>query len=247
VRAVPDPAPGRPGRLVVVVGTGTEVGKTWVSAVLLGRLREEGHAVSARKPAQSFDPDADPGSTDAAVLGRATGEPAEVVCRPSRWYPVAMAPPMAAESLGCPGFSVADLAAEVEWPPVAPGSARPVIGLVETAGGVRSPQADDGDAVDLVRLLSPDVVLLVADAGLGAVNAVRLCVDALSRVCATAPAGAGPPSWTSSPVRLVVVLNRFDPADGVHRSNRAWLAGRDGLGVVVVPGEEGELCRRVLA
>ena len=51
---------------------------------------------------------------------------------------------------------------------------------METAGGVRSPQADDGDAVDLVRLLAPDLVVLVADAGLGTINAVRLCVDALA-------------------------------------------------------------------
>lgn len=238
--------PDRPDRLVVVVGTGTGVGKTWVSAGLLGHLRASGHPVRARKPAQSFDPGDDPGSTDAAVLGQAAGEPAEVVCPPGRWYPVAMAPPMAAAALGRPAFTVADLVTEVAWPAAAPGGPRPTVGLLETAGGVRSPQADDGDAVSLVRLLLPDVVVLVADAGLGAVSGVRLCVDALMGVCATALPGAVVPQVGSGAVRLVVVLNRFDPADDLHRRNRAWLAERDGLFVVATPGEEDELCHSVL-
>ena len=41
----------RPDLLIAVVGTGTEVGKTWVSAHLLRDLRAEGHRVAARKPA----------------------------------------------------------------------------------------------------------------------------------------------------------------------------------------------------
>ena len=51
----------RPRRLVLVVGTGTDVGKTWVSAHLLATLRAAGLTVAARKPAQSFDPADDPG------------------------------------------------------------------------------------------------------------------------------------------------------------------------------------------
>jgi dethiobiotin synthetase len=220
----------RPARLVAVVGTETEVGKTWVTARLAVALADAGHAVAARKPAQSFDPADDPATTDAAVLGASTGEPAEAVCPRARWYAAAMAPPMAARALGRPGFTVGDLAAEValSWP--LEGTAE--VGLVETAGGVRSPQADDGDATDLLRLLSPDAVVLVADAGLGVINAVRLCTGAL--------AGLGGP-------RPVVVLNRFDAADAVHRANRAWLADHDGLATLALPGTEKALCRAVLS
>ncbi|MGH9091781.1 MAG: ATP-dependent dethiobiotin synthetase BioD, partial [Acidimicrobiales bacterium] len=110
-----EPAP-RPDRLVMVVGTGTGVGKTWVSARLLERLRAAGHPVAARKPAQSFHPQDHPEGTDAAVLGRATGEPAGEVCPPARWYPVAMAPPMAAVRLGRPQLFWDDLVAGVTWP-----------------------------------------------------------------------------------------------------------------------------------
>lgn len=212
----------RPGRLVAVVGTGTDVGKTWVSARLLAGLRDRGSSVAARKPAQSFDPADDPLSRDAAVLGSASGEAPETVCHPERWYEVALAPPMASEELGRPRFTIADLAGELRWPESIQAEGPVDVGLVETAGGLRSPVAADGDCLDLCAALSPDLVVLVADAGLGTINAVRLTVDAL------APVG----------VPVLVVLNRFDPAIGVHVHNRDWLRTNDGLRVLVTPGDE---------
>lgn len=220
---------------MLVVGTGTEVGKTWVSARLLARLRAGGHPVAARKPAQSFDPGDDPGETDAAVLGRATGEPARDVCPPGRWYPVAMAPPMAAAELGRPAFTLADLVGEVRWPGSLAGGDPAGVGLVETAGGVLSPQAADGDAAAMARLLRPDVLVLVADAGLGTIHAVRACLPALA---AAAEVGRAP--------RTVVVLNRFEPGATLHRRNVEWLRRHDGLDPVVLPGGEDRLVAAVL-
>lgn len=198
----------RPDRLVVVAGTGTEVGKTWVAAQVLGTLRSSGTVVSARKPAQSFDPD-DPHPTDAEVLAAATGEPAGEICGDSLSYPIALCPPMAAEALGRPVPTLADLVAACWWRAPAPG-----IGVVELAGGLRSPQAGDGDGVSVIESLAPDAVLLVADAELGTINSVRLSVSAL-----------GP----ARPV--LVVLNRYRKTDPVHRRNRKWLADRDGFTV----------------
>jgi dethiobiotin synthetase len=196
----------RPEVVVVVVGTATEVGKTFVAAALLRGLRAEGVAVAARKPVQSFAP-GDP-STDADVLAEASGDEPGAVCPRESSFPVPMAPPMAAELLGRPPFTVADLAAAVWWPEGV------AVGVVETAGGTRSPIADDGDSAALTRAVGPDLVLLVADAGLGTINAVRSSVHALT----------GLPS--------VVLLNRFDPADDLHRRNRTWLDLRDGYEVV---------------
>ena len=70
--------------LIVVAGTGTEVGKTWAAARLATTLRGRAITVRARKPAQSFEPDDPPDGTDAALLGAATGEPAtdRVPCAP---------------------------------------------------------------------------------------------------------------------------------------------------------------------
>lgn len=197
----------RPVRLVAVAGTGTEIGKTWVTARAVETLRAKGLSVSARKPVQSYGPE-DLGATDAEVLAAAGGEQPQAVCPAHRWYPVPMAPPLAAARAGAVPPTLAELLAELRWP-----SPAPDVGFVETVGGVRSPLADDGDCGDLVRALDPDGVLLVAGAGLGAINAVRLAADAL----------AGPP--------LVVFLNRYLPDDDVHRSNLAWLTERDGFDV----------------
>ncbi len=121
-----------------------------------------------------------------------------------------MAPPMAAEVLGRPAFSIGDLEAELRWPDEAVD-----VGLVETAGGVRSPLAADGDCLALCEALAPDVCVLVADAGLGTINAVLLTVDALRALDAP----------------VVVVLNRFDRAVDLHARNVEWLRRRGLLGV----------------
>lgn len=199
----------RPELLVGVCGTATEVGKTWVSARLAEHLRRAGISVSARKPLQSFGP-GDAAPTDAEVLAAATGEDRHDVCPESGWYPVPMAPPMAAAALGrrCP--TLAEVTAGITWP-----AARVDVGLVEAVGGVRSPLAEDGDSRDLVRGLDVDLVVLVADAGLGTIDAVRSGVDALA------------------PRPVVVLLNRFDEGDDLHRRNREWLVQRDGVDVVV--------------
>jgi dethiobiotin synthetase len=196
----------RPARVVFVAGTGTGVGKTWVASAVLTRLRGDGLRVAARKPAQSFDPG--DGPTDAEVLGAATGESPDDVCPPHRWYGRALAPPMAAEALGAPAFTVDDLLAELRWPDGVD------VGLVEGAGGPRSPLAADGDNIGFVCAVAPDLVLLVAEPGLGTINAARMSVDAF----------AGHP--------VVVVLNGYDDQDPLHRRNRDWLAGRNGFDVV---------------
>ena len=204
----------RPKCLVVVCGTATEIGKTWVTAYLCAEAVAQGYSVAARKPAQSFAPgDVEAGITDAQLLAAASGAAPHDVCPAHRWFPVAMAPPMAADALGAPSFTLADLLGELWWPELASD-----LGFVETAGGVRSPLATDGDTIGVIERLSPDRVVLVADAGLGTINSVVLSLAALHTVTAAA--------------RVHVVLNRFDPGDDLHRRNLAWLRQRDGLDVI---------------
>lgn len=102
--------------------------------------------------------------------------------------------------------------AELEWPRGCD------IGLVEPAGGIRSPVATDGGTFELIEQLEPDVVALVADAGLGVINAIPLCLGALDPICP------------------VVVLNRVDPCSDLHRRNRAWLPDVAGIEPVTSPG-----------
>jgi len=119
---------------------------------------------------------------------------------------------MAAEEAGAPAFTVRDLAAELRWPPAAD------VGLVEGVGGTRSPIAADGDNIDFARAVEPDAVVLVADAGLGTINAVRLSVASLEDF------------------RVIVALNRFGD-DPLHARNEAYLADRCHLDVVTSPSQ----------
>jgi dethiobiotin synthetase len=152
---------------------------------------------------QSFSPQE--AQTHADVLAAATGESAHEVCPAHRWLPTAMAPPMAAAALGLDAFTIRELVTDLRVP--ASG-----ITLIEGAGGLRSPLAADGDTRTLIEHVQPRLVLLVADAGLGTINAVRLNVGALD---------TGP----------VVYLNRFEPQNDLHQRNCEWLKEKDGLAV----------------
>ena len=75
-------------------------------------------------------------------------------------------------------------------------------------------------ALSTSNIVAPDVIVLVADAGLGTINAVRLTLHALGPLAALA----------------VVVLNRFDPKSDLHRRNLEWVSRRDGRRVVTIAG-----------
>ena len=163
--------------VVVVAGTGTEIGKTWVTAGSAAALaRARGIAVAARKPAQSFAPD-DDAPTDADVLARGDRR------GPARGVPAApLAPARDGAADGRGGARAARRSRSPTSRPRSPRAApADAIVLVESAGGVRSPLAADGDTVTLADALQPALVVLVADAGLGTINLVRLSVDALAR------------------------------------------------------------------
>ena len=167
-----DVVTGRPGRLVFVAGTATAVGKTWWTAATARaaartRAWRSRHAsrCSRATPARSPTPRCSP-PPPARTPRRCAPPTARTGSRGHRRWP----PP----SSGHRPFTVADLVARDRAGPTAT-----AVGLVEGVGGPRSPIATDGDNVDFARALAPDLVVLVADAGLGTINAVRLSAAAL--------------------------------------------------------------------
>ncbi|HEY3834434.1 MAG TPA: dethiobiotin synthase [Acidimicrobiia bacterium] len=194
--------------LIVVTGTGTDVGKTYVTAATIEALRGASAQVQAWKPVQSYTRD-ELGNTDAEVLARASGQSPYDVCARHRWLALAMAPPIANAALDGPPFTIETLAKEYRPEPTCD------FVFVEGAGGVRSPIADDGDTLALCEALDPDAVVVVAHSRLGTINDTRLTVGALAR-------------WP-----VVVVLNRYDESDHVQRANLLWLRARDGFDVVL--------------
>ncbi len=183
--------------VIVVTGTTTGIGKTWVTAELTETLRDE-MKVALRKPVESFGPG---DKRDSELLAGASGEPADSICPPHRRYELPMAPPIAAAGLGRPSFTVDDLGYEL-----AVGSIDADLVLIEGVGGPYSPLSADGDTVSLAHHLGATRVISVVDASLGAINAALTVIKAF-------PAA-----------EVLTYLNRYDGDDEVHRTNRRWLS-----------------------
>ncbi len=198
----------RPSKLIFVAGTDTDVGKTWTICQLASSLIRKGYKVSAKKPVQSFTPsEFDQGVTDAHLLAESTGESIDSICSITRMYGMPLAPPIAALRLGLPSFTVADLVTEIAW------DAGVDFGILESAGGICSPIAIDGDVRDLISLVLPDILVLVVDSCLGAIHRTISALDSLKY--------AHQDEFSS--YRSVIFLNRFKESLDLHRENLEWL------------------------
>ncbi len=162
---------------VFVAGTGTDVGKTFVTAGLLRHLRGRGIDARALKPvASGFDP-ASPAASDAAVLLAAMGLPASAdniaeIC-PLR-FAAPLAPNMAARREG-KSLRLVDLV-DVCRARIAAASG-PL--LIEGVGGLMSPVAGGATGLDLLRALKIPA-LLVAGSYLGTISHVLTAARVLA-------------------------------------------------------------------
>ncbi|HEY8091274.1 MAG TPA: dethiobiotin synthase [Polyangiaceae bacterium] len=149
------------GCLIVVTGTGTEIGKTHVSESLLVALGREGLGVAGLKPVESG---VGPGGlSDADRLSRASTFHV-------KRFTVGLRAPVSPH-----------LAARIEGVHVdldlLRSAVRSVLGaadavLVELPGGLFTPLTDDVLNVDFARSLAPDLTLLVAPDRLGVLHDV---------------------------------------------------------------------------
>jgi dethiobiotin synthetase len=158
--------------ILVVTGTGTDVGKTVVTAAVAALAADRGRSVAVLKPAQTGLPPDAPG--DVAEIRRLAG--ANVTTRELRRYPDPLAPEAAARRSGLPPVSpaeaataAADLADEHD------------IVLVEGAGGLLVRFDPSGGTLADVAWALGAPVLLVAHAALGTLNTTALTAEALVR------------------------------------------------------------------
>lgn len=197
---------------VFVTGTGTEVGKTVVAAVLAHTLADEGKQVAVFKPAVTgLDEEGEP---DHALLRRAAGcDQTDEEIAPYRYGPP-MSPHLAAAS------------ADEEIDPrrllaAARDAAAGADALVcEGVGGLLVPLASDY----LVRDLAVDLafpVVIAASPGLGTINHTLLTIEAAS--------GAG------LAVAAIVLTPWPEEPGPVEESNRETIAALSAVRVETLP------------
>ncbi|MGP4111927.1 dethiobiotin synthase [Streptomyces sp. 4N509B] len=162
---------GRPrgGRVLVVTGTCTGVGKTVVTAAVAAVARAAGRSVAVLKPAQTGLAPWEPG--DAATAARLSGvDTARELAR----YPEPLAPATAARRSGLPPVRPAEVAkAAGEL------AERHDLVLVEGAGGLLVRFDEVGSTLADAAALLDAPALVVAAAGLGTLNATALTAEAL--------------------------------------------------------------------
>lgn len=147
---------------IVVLGTGTEIGKTHASIAISSALTSMGISVTALKPIESGVPvNPKDASTDAGSLAAFSSYPANA---PPYAFSDPVSPHLAARRVGI----TIDIERITAW--VNKHNARVV--LVETAGAMLSPIAKGRTNLDLARALQPDLVLLVAPDRLGVLHDV---------------------------------------------------------------------------
>lgn len=160
-----------------VTATGTDIGKTFVTAGLVRALRARGVAVEALKPvASGFDPAA-PESSDPGVLLTALGREitAENLARISPWrFAAPLSPDMAARREG----RRIDFAALIDFCHSATRAAD--ILLIEGVGGIMVPLDNEHTVLDWVAALRLPL-LIMAGSYLGTISHTLSALDVVKR------------------------------------------------------------------
>jgi dethiobiotin synthetase len=188
---------------IVVLGTGTEIGKTHASIAITSALTSLGISVVALKPIESGVPiNPTEASTDAGSLAAFSSYPAHPP-------PYAFADPVSPHLAARRARVTIDLARITKW--VDSHTARVV--LVETAGALLSPIDKDCTNLDLARALKPDLVLLVAPDRLGVLHDVRATLHAYRTLAPELP----------EPLLLVQPPATPDTSTGTNADEIVWL------------------------
>lgn len=160
-----------------VAGSHTDVGKTFVSCQLIRARRAAGRSATAFKPVLSgFDPER-PEASDAGELLKALGEPVTSISldriSPLRFI-APLAPPSAARLEGVLVTRDRLLTLSSAWLSRTDAD----LNLLEGAGGVMSPIAEDATNLDLMTGLGLPV-LLVGGSYLGSISHTLTALDVL--------------------------------------------------------------------
>jgi dethiobiotin synthetase len=163
---------------IFITATGTDVGKTYVAASLIGHFRQMGRTIEAIKPVVSgFDP-AQAASSDPGLLLKALGVPAtaEAIERIAPWrFRAAQSPDLAAQREGRK-INVDDVIAYCQGAI----ERRQEILLIEGVGGIMAPLDDQRTILDVMMALRLPLIL-VTGSYLGTISHTLTALDSLYR------------------------------------------------------------------
>jgi 8-amino-7-oxononanoate synthase len=205
-------------RRTLVLGTGTGIGKTYVSECLLRSWASQGRKALALKPIESGLAEAPPGEADWQKLGQVSLGPVA----PLFGLEAALSPHLAAR---LEGVSIR-VEALLPWVRALEHEYSPDDTLIESAGAVFSPVTDESVNADALDWLDPDSVVLVAADQLGVLSEVEATLRALLHKRAAKPAQTQPGTSRSTPYVVpvdTIVLNTPSQPDSSTGFNQQEL------------------------
>lgn len=202
---------------IFIVGTGTDVGKTYVTALIVKKMREYGYNAGYFKAAVSGNEYQDgvllPG--DAAFVNEFAGIDGELSAMCPYIYEKAVSPHLAAQLEGNPvSMDVvksyyAELCSRYEYV------------VAEGSGGILCPIRYDQEKIwleDIIQEFGLDCIL-VADAGLGTINNILLTISYMKQ-------------------RRIgisgIIMNRYIPGDVMHEDNISMVTKESGVPVLAM-------------
>jgi dethiobiotin synthetase len=200
---------------LLITGTDTGAGKTWVGRALSHALVSAGRRVVAVKPVETGCGNARSHLEDGALLAAATGqaEPRAALFR----FAAPVAPALAAEREG-ETIDLDALVLQIEGL-----SSNAEVLLVEGAGGLLSPITWEWTVVDLARALGASALVVAMDR-LGTINHTQLTLSALelaglsvTGIVLTAP--EMPDDSTGTNASAIVRLSGLDRVLSLPRAN----------------------------
>ena len=194
----------RPAKTLFITGTGTDVGKTYVTGLILKKLHQSGVSAAYYKAAMSGNDRRADGTLipgDALTVKEVSGisQPLEEMC--PYVYENAVSPHLASKMEGNPvvmeqvkkGYEA--VCEQYEYV------------TVEGSGGILCPLSMDGDEIwleDVIQACGTGCVM-VADAGLGTINSVGLTAFYMKQ--------------KGIPLKGII-FNRYEPGNVLHEDNR---------------------------
>lgn len=202
---------------IFITATGTDIGKTYVSALIVKKMREAGFNCGYFKPVLS-GVEAEGGKltkSDANHVVKTAKIPTTADDCVTYWWKEAVSPHLASKRAG-ETIQTDKIKSHFEKL-----SSKYDYLLIEGAGGITCPLRLDGEKYllnDLIKELNTPVII-IADAGLGTINSVLLTVE-YAKARGIKISG--------------IILNNYEPENFMHRDNYEQVEKLTGIKIVAV-------------